>query len=207
MGWATGLELRGIESVGHARRTQDLTSRLAIKMGISGTELDDIRQGALLHDIGKMGIPDDVLLKGTVLNAEEMRMIGRHPVDAFELLESVEGLKGALDIPLYHHERWDGKGYPYGIAGEEIPLSARIFAVVDVWDAMQTDRPYRKAYSRTEALHHLEEQAGKHFDPKVLRAFMEILEEDHPGDPEESPLVEQNKQQVVSASVSTRSKI
>jgi PAS domain S-box-containing protein len=178
MGWATALELRGIEPEGHAIRTQDLTSRLAIKMGISGTELNDIRQGALLHDIGKMGIPDDVLLKGSVLNAEERKLIGRHPIDAYELLKSVDGLKGVLDIPLYHHERWDGEGYPYGIAGEEIPLSARIFALVDVWDAMQTDRPYRKAYSRTEALSHLKEQAGKHFDPTVVSAFLSIIEED-----------------------------
>ena len=201
MGWATALELRGIESEGHARRTQDLTSRLAIKIGISGTSLDDIKRGALLHDIGKMGIPDDVLLKGSLLNAEEMKLIGRHPVDAYELLKSVDGLKEILDIALYHHERWDGKGYPYGIEGEEIPLSARIFAVVDVWDAMQTDRPYRKAYSRTEALHHLEEQAGKHFDPKVLRVFIEMLEEDQPEEPEDSTLVEHNSQDKLSARV------
>ena len=204
MGWATALELRGIEPEGHAIRTQDLTSRLAIKMGISGTELDDIRQGALLHDIGKMGIPDGVLLKGSVLNAEEMKLIGRHPIDAYELLKSVDGLKGVLDIPLYHHERWDGEGYPYGMEGEGIPLSARIFAVVDVWDAMQTDRPYRKAYSRTEALHHLKEQSGKHFDPEVLRAFVEMLEEDQKEELEDLEPVEHDIQNGLSARISLR---
>ncbi len=207
IGWATALELRGIEPEGHAKRTQDLTSRLAIKLGISGAKLDGIKQGALLHDIGKMGIPDDVLLKGSRLNAEEMKLIGRHPVDAYELLKSVDGLKGVLDIPLYHHERWDGEGYPYGIAGEDIPLSARIFAVVDVWDAMQTDRPYRKAYSRTESLSHLKEQAGKHFDPKVLKAFLEMQEEDQAEEPEDMALVQQNSQEGLSARVRLRSNI
>ena len=206
MGWATALELRGIEARGHASRVEDLTYRLAKRMGFEGKNLEDIRRGALLHDIGKMGIADEVLLKGSILNAEEMRLIGHHPVDAFELLKSVEGLKGSLDIPLYHHERWDGEGYPYGIEGEEIPLSARIFAVVDVWDALQTDRPYRKAYSRTEALSHLREQSGKHFDPEVLRAFLEMMEEDQPEEPTELPAKDQKKKSEISASVALRSK-
>ncbi len=207
MGWATALELRGIEAEGHAIRTQDLASRLAEKIGISGSALEDIRQGSLLHDIGKMGIPDEVLLKGSILNAEEMKLVGRHPVDAFELLESVDVLKGALDIPLYHHERWDGEGYPYGIEGEEIPLSARVFAVVDVWDAMQTDRPYRKAFSRTEALGHLEGQAGKHFDPVVLKAFIEMLEEDQNHELEDLDAVKQKKQARLSERVALGSKV
>lgn len=207
MGWATALELRGIEAQGHAIRTQDLASRLAKKIGISGTGLEDIRQGALLHDIGKMGIPDEVLLKGSVLNAEEMKLVGRHPVDAFELLKSVEALKGALDIPLYHHERWDGGGYPYGIEGEKIPLSARIFAVVDVWDAMQTDRPYRKAFTRTEALMHMEEQSGKHFDPVVLNTFKEMLEADQNRDLKDVKPVKKQKQIRLSERVALGSKI
>ncbi len=207
MGWATALELRGIEAEGHASRTQDLASRLAAKIGISGTGLEDIRQGALLHDIGKMGIPDEVLLKGSVLNAEEKKLVGRHPIDAFELLKSVDVLKGALDIPLYHHERWDGEGYPYGIEGENIPLSARIFAMVDVWDAMQTDRPYRKAFSRTEALGHLKEQAGKHFDPVVLKAFIEMLEEEQNETPEDLGQVNHKKPVKLSERVAVGSKI
>ena len=178
-GWAEALELRGIESKGHAERITELSQRLAQEMGIAGTELEDLRRGVLLHDIGKMGIPDDVLLKGSVLNAAERKMIGRHPVDAFELLQSVTALKSALDIPLYHHERWDGKGYPYQIKGEEIPLSARIFAIVDVWDAMLSDRPYREAYSRQDAILHIKQQSGKHFDPAVVKAFLEIVKLDN----------------------------
>ncbi len=177
-GWAAALELRGIESPGHAERITELTERLAQKMGLAGPVLADIRRGVLLHDIGKMGIPDEVLLKGSGLNRSERKLIGRHPVYAFELLQNVGALKSALDIPLYHHERWDGEGYPYQIKGEEIPLSARLFAIVDVWDAMLSDRPYRKAFSREEALQHLKQQSGKHFDPAVTKAFLNLLEED-----------------------------
>ena len=177
-GWAAALELRGIEPPGHAERITELTERLAQKMGLAGPVLADIRRGVLLHDIGKMGIPDEVLLKGSGLNRSERKLIGRHPVYAFELLKNVGALKSALDIPLYHHERWDGEGYPYQIKGEEIPLSARLFAIVDVWDAMLSDRPYRKAFSREEALQHLKQQSGKHFDPAVTKAFLNLLEED-----------------------------
>ncbi len=177
-GWAAALELRGIESEGHAERTTELARRLAVKMGLTGSELEDILRGVLLHDIGKMGIPDDVLLKGSVLNEAERKLIGRHPGDAYELLKSVGALKTALDIPLYHHERWDGKGYPYQIKGEEIPFPARMFAIVDVWDAMLSNRPYRAAYSREEALQHIKQQSGKHFDPAVVKAFLSLLEED-----------------------------
>lgn len=177
-GWAAALELRGIEPKGHAQRITQLTRRLGVKMGLAGQELDDIHRGVLLHDIGKMGIPDDVLLKGSVLNEPERKMIGRHPVDAFELLKSVSALKTALDIPLYHHERWDGKGYPHQMIGEEIPLPARMFAIVDVWDAMLSNRPYRAAYSREDALQHIKQQSGKHFDPDVVKAFLSVLEED-----------------------------
>ena len=177
-GWAEALELRGIESEGHWRRIEDLAMRLAEKLGLEGNELVDLRRGALLHDIGKMGIPDEVLHKGTRLSDAERKLIGRHPVDAYELLKSVEGLKTALDIPLYHHERWDGEGYPYQLAGEDIPYAARIFAVVDVWDALLSDRPYRKAFSRDKALEHLRSESDKHFDPSVLKAFLELMNED-----------------------------
>lgn len=177
-GWAEALELRGIESEGHWRRIDDLTMRLAQKLGLEGEDLIDIRRGALLHDIGKMGIPDEVLHKGTKLSVAERKLIGRHPVDAYELLKSVEGLKTALDIPLYHHERWDGEGYPYQLAGEDIPFAARIFAVVDVWDALLSDRPYRKAFSRDKALEHLRRESDKHFDPSILKVFLELMNED-----------------------------
>ena len=180
-GWAQALELRGIESPGHWRRIVDLTLRLAEKLGIKGDNLVDIRRGALLHDIGKMGIPDQILHKGAKLTDVERKVIGRHPVDAYELLRPVEGLKSTLDIPLYHHERWDGEGYPYQLAGEDIPYHARIFAVVDVWDALLSDRPYRKAFSREEALTHMRNQSGKHFDPAVVEAFLAILESEDTG--------------------------
>jgi len=176
-GWAQALELRGIEARGHWRRVEELSLRLAERVGLKGTDLTDLRRGALLHDIGKMGIPDEILLKGGKLTKEERKVIGRHPLDAFELLKTVESLQSAIDIPLYHHERWDGKGYPYGIAGEEIPLPARIFAIVDVWDALQTDRPYRKAFTMDEALLHMRKQSGKHFDPAILKIFLDIQEE------------------------------
>jgi HD-GYP domain-containing protein (c-di-GMP phosphodiesterase class II) len=125
-----------------------------------------------------MGIPDQVLNKATDLTKEERKMVGRHPIDAYELLKSVDTLHSTLDIPLYHHERWDGEGYPHGLSGEKIPLPARIFAVVDVWDALLSDRPYRKAWSKEEALEHIKSQSGRHFDPKVVKAFLEIIEVD-----------------------------
>ena len=177
-GWAQALELRGIEPEGHWRRVEDLTLRLAQHLGLNGDKLQDLRRGALLHDIGKMGIPDQVLNKATDLTKEERKMVGRHPIDAYELLKSVDTLHSTLDIPLYHHERWDGEGYPHGLSGEKIPLPARIFAVVDVWDALLSDRPYRKAWSKEEALEHIKSQSGRHFDPKVVKAFLEIIEVD-----------------------------
>ena len=177
-GWAQALELRGIESAGHARRAVDLTLRLAEELGLSGDTLVELRRGTLLHDIGKMGIPDQVLKKGKELTKEERKMIGRHPTDAFDLLGQIDALQSALDIPLYHHERWDGEGYPHGLKGEKIPFQARIFAIVDVWDALLTDRPYRDAWPREKAVAHIKEQSGKHFDPRVVDAFIKIIESD-----------------------------
>lgn len=176
-GWAQALELRGIESPGHWRRVVDLALELATKLGLEGDDLINIRRGALLHDIGKMSIPDQILHKRNRLTDAELDLIRRHPVEAYNLLKPVEGLMSALDIPLYHHERWDGKGYPYQLAEEDIPYHARIFAVVDVWDALLSDRPYRKAFSRGDALTHMREQASKHFDPAVVEVFLELLGE------------------------------
>jgi len=170
--------LRGIEAEGHSRRAVKISLQLAEKPGITGDKLLDIRRGALLHDIGKMDIPGQVLNRGTDLSDEEWNMIGRHPEAAYDLLKSVDILHTALDIPLYHHERWDGEGYPYGLAEEDIPYHARIFAIVDVWDAMLTDQPYRKAWSKEDALTHITNQSGKHFDPKLVNAFLEIIKED-----------------------------
>lgn len=142
-GWSRALDLRDHETEGHARRVTELTVRLAEAMGLPAAEVAHIRRGALLHDIGKMGIPDAILRKPGPLNAEEWTVMRTHPTLAYELLEPIHYLQPALAIPLFHHERWDGSGYPQGLAGETIPLLARIFAVVDVWDALTNDRPYR----------------------------------------------------------------
>lgn len=174
--WAQAMELREIETKGHAQRLVDLTLKIARRMGVEEDELDDIRRGAYLHDVGKMGIPDRILNKEEKLTPEEREEIGQHPLYAFEILKSNDYLKPALDIPLYHHERWDGMGYPEGLEEEEIPLSSRIFAVVDVWDALRSGRPYRSAWSDGKALAHIKEESGKHFDPQVVKVFLEIIQ-------------------------------
>jgi len=155
----------------------DLTVKLAQALGISSEDLVHIRRGALLHDIGKMGIPDQILLKPGPLTEEEWEIMKKHPVYAWELLSSIRYLRPALDIPYCHHEHWDGTGYPRGLKGEEIPLSARIFSVVDVWDALTSDRPYRPAWTREKALEYIKEQAGHHFDPQIAERFLELLQE------------------------------
>jgi hypothetical protein len=176
-GWARALELRDFETEGHSRRVTTLTLQVSRAVGIPEDELVHVQRGALLHDIGKMGIPDHILLKNGPLDDEEWEIMRQHPVYAYEMLSSVEFLRPALDIPLYHHEKWDGTGYPYGIKGEEIPLSARVFAVIDVWDALSSDRPYRDALDQSVVLGHIEAQTGKHFDPRVVEAFLKILEQ------------------------------
>ncbi len=174
-GWARALDLRDRETEGHSRRVTDLTLRLARMMGISEADCVHIRRGALLHDIGKMGIPDRILLKPSPLSLEEWDIMRRHPSYARELLAPIEYLRPALDIPYGHHEKWDGTGYPRGLKGEAIPLAARIFAAVDIWDAVRSDRPYRPAWSAEQARAHLASLAGTHLDPKVAEAFFEVL--------------------------------
>ena len=180
-GWAYALELRDRETVGHSRRVTALTMRLARRIGITGSELANIRRGTLLHDIGKMGLPDSVLLKKGPLTREEEKIMQTHPQLAYDMLLPIPYLKPALDIPYYHHEKWDGNGYPHGLKGEEIPLAARIFAVVDVWDAVVFDRPYREAWTREDAIEYLKDQSGKHFDPQIVEIFLEIIEQDLQG--------------------------
>jgi HD-GYP domain-containing protein (c-di-GMP phosphodiesterase class II) len=175
-GWAHALELRDRETEGHARRVTELTIKLAKRMGFSGAELANIRRGTLLHDIGKMGLPDGVLLKKGPLNEEELRTMQTHPQLAYDMLSQIPYLKPALTIPYYHHEKFDGTGYPHGLKGTEIPLPARIFAVVDVWDALISDRPYRGAWTEEDATRYVKDQAGKHFDPDVVKQFLEIIE-------------------------------
>ncbi len=174
-GWAKALELRDRETEGHARRVVEMTLKLGRILGIGGIDLVHLRRGALLHDVGKMGVPDAILQKTGSLTEEEWEIMRKHPVYAYEWLSSINYLRPALDIPHYHHEKWDGTGYPLGLVAEQIPLPARIFAIVDVWDALRSDRPYRKAWSKEKTLDFISEQSGVHFDPRVVDAFLRLL--------------------------------
>ncbi|NWF63111.1 MAG: GAF domain-containing protein [Chloroflexi bacterium] len=173
-GWVRALDLRDKETEGHTKRVTLLTEKLARKMGVNEGSLVHIQRGALLHDIGKMAIPDGILLKPAALTPEERTLIQKHPVYAFEMLSPIQFLQPALDIPYCHHEKWDGTGYPRGLRGENIPLAARIFAVVDVWDALVSDRPYRKGLRPAEVKEKIREDAGKHFDPEVVKVFLDL---------------------------------
>jgi PAS domain S-box-containing protein/putative nucleotidyltransferase with HDIG domain len=177
-GWSHALDLRDKETEGHTQRVTEMTMRLARDLGIGDAELVHVRRGALLHDIGKMGVPDDILLKPGPLTDEEWVLMRRHPQLAYDLLAPIAYLRPALDIPYCHHERMDGSGYPRGLAGEQIPLTARLFAVIDVWDALRSDRPYRPAWTEEAALARIRGGAGTHFDPKVVEVFLRGLEED-----------------------------
>lgn len=174
-GLSRALELRDRETEGHTLRVTEMTVALAQKLGVSEAEIVQIRQGALLHDIGKMGIPDAILLKPMGLTPEEWETMRKHPIYAFELLSQVEHLKISIDIPLYHHEKWGGSGYPYGLKGEQIPFSARMFAFADVFDALTSDRPYRPAWEKDRALAYIRSQSGIHFDPAILPVFEELF--------------------------------
>ncbi len=174
-GWAKALELRDEETEGHTRRVTEMTLELAQMMGINGDEIEHIRRGALLHDIGKMGIPDSILLKPGKLTEVEWEIMRQHPVYAHDFISQIDYLHPAMDIPYCHHEKWDGSGYPRGLRGESIPLSARIFAVIDVWDALSSDRPYRKAWEQDRVKAHIIEGAGSHFDPAVVEIFLQMI--------------------------------
>jgi putative nucleotidyltransferase with HDIG domain len=174
-GWSRAMDLRDKETEGHTQRVTNLTLRLARTLGIGDAQLIHIRHGALLHDIGKMGVPDNILLKPDQLTAEEWEKMMKHPGFAYEMLSSIRYLQPALDIPYCHHEKWDGSGYPRGLKGHEIPIAARIFAVADVWDAITSDRPYRKGWSKEAALEYIREQSAKYFDPEVVERFLELI--------------------------------
>jgi PAS domain S-box-containing protein len=176
-GWARAHDLRDHETVGHSKRVAEMTVRLAEALNVAQVDLVHIYRGALLHDIGKLAIPDSILLKPGKLSEDEWVVMRRHPDHAYELLKGVGYLVPALDIPRFHHEHWDGKGYPDGLRGESIPLAARIFAVVDVWDALRSDRPYRKAWARGEVIDYIGERSGTQFDPRVVGKFLEIATE------------------------------
>jgi HD-GYP domain-containing protein (c-di-GMP phosphodiesterase class II) len=173
-GLSRALELRDRETEGHTRRVAELTLLLAKEINIAEEQRIHMERGALLHDVGKMGIPDDILRKPGKLTSQEWEIMKHHPLYAYNILSQIEYLKPALDIPLYHHEHWDGTGYPYGLTGEHIPLGARIFAVVDVYDALTSDRPYRTAWSKEQTLEYMKSQSGQYFDPLILQAFLSM---------------------------------
>ena len=177
-GWAAFLDLRDRESEGHTRRVTELTVRLARAAGIPDGDIEHIYRGALLHDMGKMGVPDAVLLKPGPLTDEEWVIMRKHPEFAYEILSPITFLHPALTIPYAHHEKWDGSGYPRGLRGEDIPLEARLFAVVDVWDALRSDRPYRKAWHTERVLEHIAGLSGTHFDPRAVDLFLTLIGED-----------------------------
>ncbi|MEW5829854.1 MAG: PAS domain S-box protein [Chloroflexota bacterium] len=174
-GWSRALELRDEETEGHTLRVTEMTMKLAKVMGISEKEFTHIRRGALMHDIGKMGIPDKILLKPGTLDEAEWEIMKLHPVYAYEMLQPITFLRPAVDIPFCHHEKWDGSGYPRRLKGEAIPLAARIFAIADVYDALTSDRPYRKAWPKEKAVAYIIEQSGKHFQPEVVEAFVRLV--------------------------------
>lgn len=173
--WVRALDMRDRDSASHTLRVTELTLRLARQMDIGDEELVHIRRGALLHDIGKLGISDVILFKPGKLTEEELKVMRQHPALGYALLSPIPFLRPALDIVYCHHERWDGSGYPRGLKGEEIPLAARIFAVVDVWDALVADRRFRRSTPQDEAIAYIKDQAGKTLDPQVVTAFLTLI--------------------------------
>lgn len=176
-GWSHALDLRDQETEGHSQRVTALTVQLAGRFGLNNEQLPHIRRGALLHDIGKLAVPDAILHKPDKLNEEEWELMRKHPQSAFDMLQRVEYLRPALEIPLCHHEKWDGTGYPRGLKGEKIPVAARLFAIVDVWDALRSDRPYRPAWTKEQAFDYIRDQSGKHFDPQIVELFFKVVAE------------------------------
>jgi len=176
-GWSRALDLRDKETEDHTRRVTELTLHLARRMGIPDAELIHIRRGATLHDIGKVAMPDNILFKPGPLTEDEWKIMRRHPLIAEELLKPISHLAAALPIPRFHHEKWDGSGYPDGLAGESIPLAARLFAFADVYDALTSDRPYRRAWSQADALDYIQKNSGAHFDPKIVPVFIRMMTE------------------------------
>ncbi len=177
-GWSHAMDLRDKETEGHTQRVTELTLKMALALHVGEENLAHIRRGALLHDIGKLGVPDAILLKEGKLTDEEWVIMRKHPTYAREMLSQIEYLRPALDIPYCHHEKWDGTGYPRGLKGEEIPLAARMFAVVDVWDAVTSDRPYRPAWTKEQALTYIIEHSGTHFDPEIVQVFLKVIKKE-----------------------------
>jgi putative two-component system response regulator len=174
-GWSRAMDLRDKETEGHTQRVTIISEKLARMAGISEDELLFIRRGALLHDIGKLGVPDSILLKSDKLTQEEWAIMRRHPQYAYDMIYPIEYLRPSLDIPYCHHEKWDGSGYPRGLKGTEIPLAARIFAIIDVWDALTSDRPYRPAWEKQKTMNYINKESGQHFDPQMVDLFNKLM--------------------------------
>ena len=174
-GWSRALELRDFSTERHTERVVSMTMELGRKLGLAEPDLVRIKRGAQLHDIGKMGVPDSILLKPGPLDEAEWRVMRKHPVYAYELLRPIPKFNDILDIPYCHHEKWDGSGYPRRLRGSEIPLNARLFAVVDVWDALSSNRPYRTAWPQRQVLDYIQRQSNKHFEPDITNAFLDIV--------------------------------
>ena len=172
----SAFDMRTKEAPGHTQRVTEMTVNLGRLMGLNHEDLENMRRGALLHDFGNIAVPESILHKTGELTVDEWIAIHIHPFTAYEMLSPINFLRSALDIPYRHHERWDGKGYPKGLAGEKIPLAARIFSVVDVYDSLTSDRPYRPAWAKDEAIDYIEVMAGKQFDPKVVGVFLKMVQ-------------------------------
>lgn len=181
-GWAKALEFRDGDTGEHTRRVIRLTVALARRLGCSEQEIADMERGAYLHDIGKMAIPDHILRKPGPLDAQEREIIKQHPALALRFISHIPFLQSATAIPYYHHENWDGTGYPNGLKGKEIPLAARLFTLVDHWDALSSDRPYRKAWAREKIISHISENSGKLYDPQIAQAFLEMVKQEPPSE-------------------------
>jgi HD-GYP domain-containing protein (c-di-GMP phosphodiesterase class II) len=177
-GWGNALNLKEVAVEKHSHQVIEMTLQIAKKMNLDEEKLAHIKRGAFLHDIGKIGIPDSILLKPGKLTEKEWETMKMHPVYAYNMLDPIDYLKPALDIPYCHHEKWDGNGYPRGLKGNDIPLPARIFAVVDVNDALTSDRPYRKAWSKESAFNYIKNERGKQFDPQIVDIFIELIKLD-----------------------------
>jgi len=177
-GWSNALDLRDKETEGHTQRVTQKCVEFARAIGVGEEQLEHVRMGGLLHDIGKLGVPDAILLKPGKLTEEEWEIMRMHPVYAYQWLAPIAFLKMAVVIPYCHHEKWDGSGYPRGLRGEDIPLFARLFAIVDVWDALSSDRPYRNALSKAEVLEYIRNQSGLYFDPSLVHVFIDLIRDE-----------------------------
>jgi putative nucleotidyltransferase with HDIG domain len=173
--WAKVLEYRDRETAGHSARVTELSTRLAYAIGCTEAEIEQLRSGAILHDIGKLAVPDNILLKPAKLDEAEMEIMQKHPLYGKQMLSGVSFLESAIPIVYCHHERWDGQGYPQGLKGEQIPLLARMFSIVDCWDALNSDRPYRQAWPQEKTVNYLKENAGSSFDPHIVEKFLQIV--------------------------------